>query len=374
MVDLHSQYLTMKEEIDGAIQQVIDESSFIKGSAVKNFAVSFAEYNKVKNVVTCGNGTDALQIALMALDLKKGDEVIIPAHTYVATAEAIALLGLTPVLVDVDLDTFNIDVEQIEEKITNATKAIVPVHLYGQCANMENLLKIAQEHNLKIIEDTAQALGATYTFSNGKKSKAGTMGYIGTTSFFPTKNLGCFGDGGALLVNDEILSEKINMIANHGQRVKYHHDLIGCNSRLDTIHAAVLNVKLAYLDEAIAKRQKAAMVYTNGLKELEGIEIPQNTPFSTHSYHQYTLKINNRERDIVKSELLKKGIPSMIYYPVPIHLQKGYQQYGYKKGDFPIAERLAEIVLSIPIYPDIPVDQQIYIIDSLTEIMKKTNT
>lgn len=371
MVDLHSQYLTMKDEIDGAIQQVIDESSFIKGSAVKEFANSFAKYNNVKKVVTCGNGTDALQIALMALDLKKGDEVIIPAHTYVATVEVIALLGLTPVLVDVDPNTFNIDIEQVEDKITNATKAIVPVHLYGQCADMESLLKIAKEHDLKIIEDTAQALGATYTFSDGKKSKAGTMGYIGTTSFFPTKNLGCFGDGGALLVNDETLGGKINMIANHGQRVKYHHDLIGCNSRLDTIHAAVLNVKLAYLDEAIEKRQKAASVYTNGLKEVEGIQIPQNTSFSTHSYHQYTLKINKGERDVVKSELLKKGIPSMIYYPVPIHLQKAYQQYGYKKGDFTIAERLPEIVLSLPIHPEISVDQQLYIMDSLTEIMKK---
>jgi len=370
MVDLHSQYMTMKEEVDGAIRQVIGESSFIKGKSVKEFAVSFAAYNNVKKVITCGNGTDALQIALMALDLQKGNEIIVPTHTYFATAEVIALLGLTPVLVDVDPDTFNIDVQQVEEKITKATKVIIPVHLYGQCADMENLLRIAQQHDIKIIEDTAQALGATYTFSDDTTRKAGTMGYIGTTSFFPTKNLGCFGDGGAILVNDEALGEKINMIANHGQRIKYHHEIIGCNSRLDTIQAAILQVKLAYLDEAIAKRQKVAQVYTNGLKEVEGIEIPQGTSFSTHSYHQYTIKINKGDRDVVKSKLLEKGIPSLIYYPVPVHLQKAYQQYGYKKGDFPIAEKLQKTILSLPIHPELPEDQQLYIIDTLTEIIK----
>lgn len=365
MTDLQSQYLRIKEEIDEAIQEVIDSTAFIQGPQVNLFANSLAKYLNSKAVIPCANGTDALQIAMMALDCKRGDEVILPVHTYIATAEVIALLGLTPVFVEVDEKTFNIDVNLIESKITNKTFAIVPVHLYGQCADMEPLLKIAQKHNLHIIEDVAQALGAVYTFSDGRKMRAGTVGTIGTTSFFPSKNLGCFGDGGAIFTQDAILAEKIKMIANHGQKIKYHHDVIGVNSRLDTIQAAILNVKLKYLDEYEKSRNEVAAFYDRELSSLPFIETPLRTRNSTHVFHQYTIKTKGIERDGFKSYLESKGIPSMIYYPVPLHLQNAYRKPDYPEGSFRITERLSKTVLSLPIHTEMKPDQLSYICDTI---------
>ena len=326
MVDLRSQYLRIKEEVDSAIQSVIDSSSFIQGKEVSEFSNALSKYIGGASVIPCANGTDALQIAMMGLGCKRGQEVILPVHTYVATAEVIALLGLIPVFVEVDERTFNIDVSKLEEKITSKTFAIVPVHLYGQCADMEPILKLAKKYKIHIIEDIAQALGAVYTFSDGRKLRAGTMGTIGCTSFFPSKNLGCFGDGGAIFTQEIILSEKIKMIANHGQKVKYHHDIIGVNSRLDTLQAAILNVKLKYLDEYEKRRNEVATFYDRELSSLDFVEIPYRSINSTHVFHQYTLKTQGINRDHFKNYLESKGIPSMIYYPVPLHLQKAYEQ------------------------------------------------
>lgn len=357
MVDLLGQYQKISGEIDEAIKNVINETAFINGPAVKSFAENFALYNNVKHVIPCANGTDALQIALMALDLQPDDEVILPVHTYVATAEVIALLKLKPIFVDVDEHSFNIDPNQIEEKITSKTKAIVPVHLYGQCAPMEELMTIAKKHNLFIVEDTAQAIGAEYTFSDGTVKKAGTIGDIGATSFFPSKNLGCYGDGGALMFNDEQLAEKCRIIANHGQRIKYHHDVVGINSRLDTIQAAILDVKLKYLHQYKESRQIAAAYYNDNLNSIADLEIPAIAAYSTHVYHQYTIKVKDSKRDKLKEYLQKEGIPTMIYYPVPLHLQKAYNNYGYKKGNFPVAEKLSETVLSLPVHTEITTEQ-----------------
>jgi UDP-2-acetamido-2-deoxy-ribo-hexuluronate aminotransferase len=364
MVDLHSQYLRIKPEIDKAIQSVLDSTAFIGGSEVQAFATSLASYVE-STVVTCANGTDALQIAMMALGLKPNDEVILPVHTYVATAEVIALLGLTPVFIDVNEDTFNIDVDQIEEKITAKTKAIVPVHLYGQCADMEPLMKIAKKYNLHVIEDAAQALGATYTFSNGTTQKAGTIGSIGTTSFFPSKNLGCFGDGGAIMTHDASLAEKFKMIANHGQKVKYHHEIIGVNSRLDTMQAAILSVKLNYLNEYMEKRQSVAAYYDKNLSGIRGLQTPTRAKNSTHVFHQYTLKIADNRRDDLKKYLEQKGIPTMIYYPVPLHLQKAYYNEKTGKGSFPVTERLSQTVISLPIHTEMTSEQLAYICTSI---------
>jgi UDP-2-acetamido-2-deoxy-ribo-hexuluronate aminotransferase len=365
MVDLHGQYLRIKNEIDDVIQQVLSSTAFIQGPHVKAFSDSLATYLGSKSVITCANGTDALQIAMMALEFKPGDEIILPAHTYVATAEVIALLGLTPVFAEVNPDTFNIDTTRIESKITKRTRAIVPVHLYGQCADMETLLKIASEYNLHVIEDVAQALGAEYTFSDGRKMKAGTMGTIGCTSFFPSKNLGCFGDGGAIFTQDLNLAEKIRMIANHGQRIKYHHDLIGVNSRLDTLQAAILNVKLRYLDEYAHRRNLAADFYDQELSSLSFIQIPQRASNSTHVFHQYTLKTKGISRDGLKAYLEKKDIPSMIYYPVPLHLQKAYRNESFPEGSFKITEELSRTVISLPIHTEMHKDQQRYICDAI---------
>ena len=369
MVDLKSQYEKIKDEVDAAIQKVIDSTAFINGKAVADFSSAFATYNGVNNVVTCGNGTDAIQIALMALGLEPGDEVILPVHTYVATAEVIALLKLKPVFVDVDIDTFNINIDQIEPAITPRTKAIVPVHLYGQCADMEPILKIARKHNLYVVEDAAQAVGATYTFSDGRVAKAGTMGDIGCTSFFPSKNLGCFGDGGALLINDDDLTRKVRLIANHGQSIKYHHDIIGCNSRLDTIQAAVLKVKLPHLDEYSKARNDVADYYTISFIGLNNTITPIVSNNSSHVYHQYTLKLVGVDRDQVKDKLQEAGIPSMIYYPIPLHQQKAYLKYGYESGAFPVAEDLSKTVLSLPIHTEMNLEQQDYITKCLINIL-----
>lgn len=371
MVDLKGQYDKIKSEVDAGIQNVIDTTAFINGPKVAEFAKNLATYNGVANVVPCANGTDALQIALMALGLKLGDEVIVPVHTYVATAEVIALLGLEPVFVDCLEDLYTIDVSKIEECIGDKTKAIVPVHLYGQCADMESIIAIAKKHNLKIVEDTAQAIGADYTFSDGRKMKAGTMGDIGTTSFFPSKNLGCYGDGGAMFISDDDLASQAKMIANHGQSIKYHHDVIGCNSRLDTLQAAILDVKLKYLDDYSAARNFAANHYDNTLSAIEGISIPQRADYSTHVFHQYTLRVANGKRDLLKAELDKRGIPSMIYYPIPLHFQKGYAREAYGKGSFPVAEMLSEEVLSLPIHTEMTQKELNYITDAVKSIMKQ---
>jgi len=370
MVDLKGQYEKIKKEVDFGIQSVIDATAFINGPKVKEFEKNLSEYLEGINVVPCANGTDALQIAFMALGLKPGDEVILPVQTYVATAEVIALLNLKPVFVDVLPEYFTIDINLIEEKISSKTKAIVPVHLYGQCADMEPLLGIAKKHNLFIVEDTAQAIGAKYTFSNGTVAFAGTMGDIGTTSFFPSKNLGCFGDGGAMFVKDDELANKCRMIANHGQRIKYHHDIIGCNSRLDTIQAAILDVKLKYLDEYSEARQNAAIRYNELLSDISIIDCPKVSDNTTHVYHQYTIKLSETiSRSDLQEFLKRKGIPSMIYYPVPLHKQKAYMQNEQENESFLITEKLSETVLSLPIHTEITEDEQKYIVSAIKEFL-----
>jgi len=324
MVDLKSQYGRIKAEVDSAIQEVIDNTAFINGPAVSGFQKDLEAYLGVKHVIPCANGTDALQIAMMALGYKPGDEVITASFTYVATAEVIALLGLKPVLVDVDPKTFNIDPEAVARAVTDKTVAIVPVHLFGQCADMSALMEIASRHNIDIIEDTAQAIGADYIFSDGTKRKAGTIGKVGATSFFPSKNLGCYGDGGALFTDDDKLAEKIRMVANHGQRVRYYHDEIGVNSRLDSIQAAILKVKLQELDRYISSRQQLAEAYDNAFGSSDKLIIPAKSGFSTHVYHQYTLQTVGIDRDLMKEYFESKGVPAMIYYPVPLHFQKAY--------------------------------------------------
>ena len=364
MVDLHRQYLRIKAEIDRAIEDVLGSTAFIQGPQVTEFAEALGKYAGAGKVIPCANGTDALQIAMMALGLKPGDEVIVPVHTYVATAEVIALLGLTPVFVDVDEDTFNIDTSQVSNAITKKTKAIVPVHLYGQCADMESILTIAHAHNLFVIEDAAQSLGAEYTFGDGSRKKAGTMGIIGTTSFFPSKNLGCYGDGGAIFTNDAVLGERIKMITNHGQRIKYHHDIIGVNSRLDTLQAAILKVKLKYLDGYAAKRNEVADFYDRNLEPAH-LQIPARVRNSTHVFHQYTVRIKAGQRDAFQHYLTANGIPSMIYYPVPLHLQKAYRRAGYGEGAFPVTENLSKSVISLPIHTEMTREEQEYIVETI---------
>lgn len=365
MVDLHSQYLRIKLEIDEAIESVLTSTAFIQGPQVNEFAQALGKYTGSPFVIPCANGTDALQIAMMALDLVPGDEIILPVHTYVATAEVIALLGLVPVFVDVDIDTFNIDVKQVESKITQRTKAIVPVHLYGQCVDMESLIEIAKKHKLHIIEDAAQSLGATYTFANGKKMQAGTMGVVGTTSFFPSKNLGCYGDGGAIFTADGALAEKIKMIANHGQKVKYQHDIIGVNSRLDTLQAAILKAKLKHLPGYEAARNQVAKFYDTNLKGLSFLRKPVRVAYSTHVFHQYTIKIEAGRRDAFKAFLEAENIPTMIYYPVPLHLQNAYRRVEFPEGSFPVTESLSKTVISLPIHTEMNDAQLGYICDTI---------
>jgi len=362
MVDLKSQYLEIKSEVDEAIQDVIDNTSFIKGKQVKEFEDNLAAYVGAKHVIACGNGTDALQIALMALGLEPGDEVITSTFTFIATAEVIALLKLKPVFVDINPDTFTINPVQIEQLITNKTKAIIPVHLYGQAADMEKIMQIAQKHNLHIVEDTAQAIGTNYTFSDGKVKQTGTIGDIGCTSFFPSKNLGAYGDGGALFTNNDKLAERIRMIVNHGSKVKYYHQVVGLNSRLDTIQAAILNIKLKHLNKYIEARQKAAAFYDEALSSIKGINIPVRNNKSTHTFHQYTLQLDGLDRNKLQAYLKEQGIPSMVYYPVPLHLQEAYKAYAYQKGDFPVSEDLAQRVLSLAMHTELDDEQLKYII------------
>lgn len=365
MVDLKGQYLKIKEEIDTAMVACVESAEFINGKKVTEFANNLAAYTGAKYVIPCANGTDALQIALMALGLKPGDEVIVPAFTYVATAEVIALLNLVPVMADVDPYDFSVNLEQVEKAITPRTKAIVPVHLFGQCAGIESLMELAARYGLFVLEDTAQAIGAQYTFKNGTVKQAGTIGHIGTTSFFPSKNLGCYGDGGAIFTNDEQLARTIKMIANHGQAKKYYHEVIGVNSRLDTLQAAILEVKLKYLDNYAAARNKAASYYDAHLGSLPMIEIPKRVHNSTHVFHQYTLKIKNGKRDALKQYLADNGIPSMIYYPLPLHYQKAFESERYPKGCFPVAEELTEQVLSLPIHTEMTEDQLAFIVNGV---------
>ncbi len=361
MVDLKTQYEKIKTEVDSAIQQVIENTTFINGPEVKSFQADLEKYLGVKHVIPCANGTDALQIAMMALDLKPGDEVITANFTYVATAEVIALLGLTPVLVDVYPDTFDINIEAIEKAITPKTKAIVPVHLFGQCANMEAIMQLALKHKLYVIEDTAQAIGADFTFSNGETKKAGTIGTVGCTSFFPSKNLGCYGDGGAIYTNDDVLAAKLRMIANHGQSVQYVHDSIGVNSRLDSIQAAILRVKLKHLDAYAAARNKAADYYDKAFANHPNLKTPVRVKNSNHVFHQYTLQLKNVDRSALREFLSANGVPAMIYYPIPLHMQKAYADARYKAGDFPVTEALCASVISLPMHTELTEDTLIYI-------------
>lgn len=367
MVDLQSQYQKIKYEVDRGIQEVIDSAAFIKGASVSRFEQHLATYTGAKHVIPVGNGTDALQIALMALGLQPGDEVITPTFTFIATAEVVALLGLKPVVVDVDWDTMNISLDAVRRAITDKTKAIVPVHLFGQCAEMEGLLALAKEKGLYVVEDACQAIGSEYRFSDGTINQAGTMGDIGCTSFFPSKNLGCYGDGGAIFTNDDTLAAKMRAIANHGMVVRYYHEMVGVNSRLDSIQAAVLDVKLQYLDEYIASRQKAAAYYDKAFAGNEKILIPARSAQSTHVYHQYTLRLQGVDRDALRAELGDKGIPAMVYYPVPLHLQKAYRDDRYAEGDFPVAERLSGCVLSLPMHTELDEEQLEYITRSVLD-------
>jgi UDP-2-acetamido-2-deoxy-ribo-hexuluronate aminotransferase len=365
MVDLHGQYIKIKEQIDQAVLQTIESTMFIGGEQVKSFSDNLAKYLSVKHVIPCANGTDALQIAMMALGLKRGDEVIVPAFTYVATAEVIGLLGLKPVMVDVELGTFNIDIKQLKAAITSKTKAIVPVHLFGQSANMEAIMEIAEQHGLFVIEDNAQAIGADYTLKSGKKVKTGTIGHIGCTSFFPSKNLGCYGDGGAIFTNDDNLALKLKQIANHGQSTQYYHEVIGVNSRLDAIQAAILNVKLPNLDAYCEARAAAATRYDKAFKKQKGLITPIRAAHSTHVFHQYTLLVKNGKRDALKTYLAEKGISAMIYYPVPLYRQTAFAPYWKKQRGLKITERLCKEVISLPIHTEMTAESQEIIIQGV---------
>jgi len=368
MVDLKSQYQHIKTEVDQGIQDVLDTCAFINGPAVKRFQENLENYLGVKHVIPCANGTDALQVALMALGLKPGDEVITTTFTFVATAEVIALLGLTPVLVDVEPDTFNMDLKALEKAITPKSKAIIPVHLFGQSCDMEVIMNLAAKHNLFVLEDACQSIGTDFIYSDGRKQKTGTIGHIGCTSFFPSKNLGCYGDGGALFTNDDALAEKLRVIVNHGMKVRYYHDEIGVNSRLDSIQAVVLDAKLKHLDTYNANRKKAADFYSNAFAKSDKLTTPVTAKNTTHTWHQYTLQLcESINRDELIQHLADKGIPAMIYYPVPLHQQKAYLDPRYKDGDFPVAEKLAKTVLNLPMHSELDETQLKHIVDSVLE-------
>jgi dTDP-4-amino-4,6-dideoxygalactose transaminase len=371
MVDLKGQYDKIKPEIDKAIQEVIETTSFINGPAVRDFQSDLEKYLDVKHVIPCANGTDALQVAMMGLDLKPGDEIITTSFTFIATAEVIALLGLTPVLVDVDEKTFNIDPEAIRKAITPKTRAIVPVHIFGQCADMEEINKIAKEYNLFVIEDTCQAIGADYIFSDGTRKKAGTIGDVSGMSFFPSKNLGCYGDGGAIFTNDDGLAQQMRIVVNHGMVIRYYHDYVGVNSRLDSIQAAVLKVKLQYLDEYIKARQDAADFYDAAFASHPKLVTPFRDPKSTHVFHQYTLVTKDLDRDELQKFLTAKNIPAMVYYPVPMHMQKAYQDPRYKEGDFPVTEKLSKSVISLPMHTEMDEEQLKFITSSILEFANR---
>jgi UDP-2-acetamido-2-deoxy-ribo-hexuluronate aminotransferase len=376
MVDTQTQYQKIKQEVDSAITAVLDSSAYINGKAVQDFAVNLGTYLSVKHVIPCANGTDALQIAMMALDLKPGDEVITPSFTYIATAEVIALLRLTPVFAEVDPKTFCIDPEHVRKLITPKTKAVVPVHLYGHAAPMEEIMAIAKEYNLYVIEDNAQAIGSNYTFSNGVKKKTGTIGHIGSTSFYPSKNLGAFGDGGALFTDDDTLAVKMKMIANHGQTERYYHDMVGCNSRLDTIQAAVLNEKLKHLDEYIAARITAADFYDAAFAGNKKISTPFRAVYSNHVFHQYTILLNGVEnisayRDGLNKFLGDNKIPSMIYYPVPGHKQKMFASFGATDVSLPTTDWLTERVISLPVHTEMDKEQLGFITTKVLEYINQ---
>lgn len=371
MVDLKSQYQHIKNEIDSAVLGVVGSTQYINGPQVKEFVANLEKYLDANHVIPCGNGTDALQIALMALGLQPGDEVIVPSFTYVATAEVIGLLGLVPVMVDVDKDSFNITAEIVEAAITSKTKAVVPVHLFGQSCNMEAIMQVANKHGLYVIEDNAQSIGADYFLNNGKSQKTGTIGHIGTTSFYPSKNLGCYGDGGAIMTNDAELAFKIKSIANHGQsKIRYRHDLIGVNSRLDAIQAAILNIKLKRLDSYIAARQKAANYYDEALKELEALKLPYKVAYSTHVYHQYTMQVQEGSRDELKAYLSEKNIPSMVYYPLPLNEQEAYKKIAKISGSLEVSEQLCKSVISLPMHTELTEGQLEYITSAVKEFYK----
>ncbi len=369
MVDLVSQYEKIQPQIDQKLLEVVRSSQYINGPEVKTFAKELEEFLGVKHVIPCANGTDALQIAMMALGLKPGDEVITASFTYIATVEVIKLLGLTPVLVEVDPHTFNLDVQAFKAAITEKTKAVVPVHLYGQCANMEEILEVAKENDLKVIEDTAQAINADYTFSEGEVVKAGCMGDIGTTSFFPSKNLGCYGDGGAIFTNNDHLATELRQMANHGQTIRYHHDNIGVNSRLDSLQAAVLRIKLRELNLYTEARQKTAAAYDEAFRNEEKLTVPFRDPKSTHVFHQYTLKTHGIDRNKMQEFLATKNVPSMIYYPIPVHKQKAYADERYQQMDFSSTDALCDSVISLPMQTELDNEQLTHIINSVKEFL-----
>lgn len=371
MVDLKGQYLKIKDEVDREISEVINSSGFIGGEKVRRFSDNLAKYLDVKHAITCGNGTDALQIALMALGLKPEDEVIVPAFTFIASAEVIALLGLKPVMVDVDYNDFIATAKNIELAITSKTKAIIPVHLFGQGANMEEIIKIAEKYDLYIIEDNAQALGADYIFSDNRRQKLGTIGHIGCTSFFPSKNLGCYGDGGALFTNDDALAEKISMICNHGMKIRYHHEILGVNSRLDAIQAGILDVKLRHLNTYCKSRQDVARAYSHVLKDIDELICPIEREYSTHVYHQYTLKVLNNKRDELREYLDKNGITSMIYYPIPLNRQEAFTGIASMAGDMSVSDKLSSEVLSLPIHTEMNLKTIHYISTKIREFFSK---
>lgn len=372
MVDLVSQYEKIKSEIDEATINVIRSSAYINGPEVKAFQSEMEDYLHVKHVIPCANGTDALQIALMALGLEPGDEVITSDFTFAATVEVVGLLKLTPVLVDVDRDTFNISIDAIKNAITPKTKAIIPVHLFGQCANMDEIMDIAKEHNIYVVEDTAQAIGAKYRNKDGEVNFAGTIGDIGTTSFFPSKNLGCFGDGGALFTNNDELAEIMRSIVNHGMGERYYYERLGVNSRLDSLQAAILRIKLRHLDEYIANRQKAAEFYSNFFSNIDALETPVISDYSTHVFHQYTLKFKEGIDQFELQQFLKeKGVPAMIYYPVPLHSQKAYDADKYNDSDFPVTNKLCKSVISLPMHTELDEEQLQYICDAVKAYIEK---
>ncbi len=371
MVDLKGQYEQIKDTVNASIQEVLDTTAYINGPQVHAFQANLEKYLNCKHVIPCANGTDALQIAMMGLNLKPGDEVITADFTFAATVEVIALLQLTPVLVDVEIDTFNISIEAIRKAITPKTKAIVPVHLFGQTANMEEIMAIAAEHNLYVIEDNAQAIGANYQYSDGSKKKAGVIGHVASTSFFPSKNLGCYGDGGAIFTNDDQLAHTLRGIVNHGMYIRYHHDVVGVNSRLDSIQAAVLNAKLPKLDQYNDARQSAASKYSSALANHKNIVTPMvKGEKDSHVFHQYTLRIVNADRDGLMQHLLDKGIPCAIYYPIPLHAQKAYLDTRYKEEDFPVTNQLVKEVISLPMHTELDDEQIQFITGSILEFLK----
>lgn len=374
MVDLKRQYKKIKAAVDTAIGDVLESAAFINGPAVQQFTAELQSYLGARHVIPCANGTDALQIAMMAAGLKPGDEVITPSFTFIATAEVIALLNLKPVFVDIDPQTYCLDVKAVEKAITPKTKAIVPVHLYGHVADMEPLMEVANKHQLLVIEDNAQAIGADYTFKDGTHKKAGTIGHIGCTSFFPSKNLGCYGDGGAIFTNDDQLADKIRMVANHGQSARYYHDVVGVNSRLDSTQAAVLRIKLPLLDEYIAARQAVADAYDAAFAGLPQITTPFRAAHSTHVFHQYTLQLNGADRNELQKYLATRDVPSMIYYPVPAHRQKMFEQFGSAAFDLPVTDSLTTKVISLPIHTEMDPDQLEHIIQSVKSFLNNPQT